>query len=115
MTPDRRFATGRAEDFPTTLCYRVARVSRQAFYDWQTRSPTGSTEREAAEPALVVNIRAIHEASGAIHGSPHVTAQLRGEGHRVNIKRVATLIRAHHIGGVRPRWIKRATTHALST
>ena len=115
MTRYRQVAARKAEGFPTSMCCRVARVSRQAFYDWHAKRAAAPTDRERAEAALVAEIREIHAASGGSYGSPRVTAELRDRGHRVNPKRVARLMRAHHIAGIRPRRPKRTTTPARTT
>ena len=112
MTRYRQVAARRAEGFPTTLCCDVARVSRQAFYDWHAKRAAAPTDRERAEAALVAEIREIHAASDGTYGSPRVTAELRDRGHRVNTKRVERLMRAHQIAGIRPRRPKRTTTPA---
>ncbi len=96
------------------MCCGVAKVSRQAFYEWRAGHAAGPTRREAAEAALVAEIGEIHAASGGAYGSPRVTAELRSRGHRVNPKRVARLMRAHRIAGIRPRRPKRTTTPARS-
>ena len=114
MTRYRWVAARKAEGFPTTACCRVARVSRQAFYGWSAARGAGPTDRERAEAALVEEIREIHAGSDGTYGSPRVTAELRGRGHRVNHKRVERLMRAHNIAGVRPRRPKRTTTPARS-
>ena len=107
-------AARRAEGFPTNLCCDAARVSRQAFYDWRAACRAAPTAREAAEATLLAEIREIWAASGGVYGSPRVTAELRARGHRVNVKRVARLMKAHHIAGIRPRRPKRTTTPARS-
>ena len=117
MTRCRRVLAQRAEGFPTVLCCGAAKVSRQAFYDWRARHAAGPTDREAAEAAeaaLAAEIGEIHAASGGTYGSPRVTAELRARGHRVNPKRVARLMRAHRIAGIRRRRPKRTTTPARS-
>ena len=112
MTRYRWVAARKAEGFPTTLCCDVAAVSRQAFYDWRCAHAAGLTDREAAETALVAEIKEIHAGSGGAYGSPRVTAELRARGRRVNPKRVARLMKAHHIAGIRLRRPKRTTTPA---
>ena len=114
MTRYRWVTARRAEGFPTALCCRVARVSRQAFYDWRAARRAGPTGRERAEAALVAEIREIHADSDGAYGSPRVTAELRSRGHRVNAKRVERLMRAHEIAGIRQRRPKRTTTPARS-
>ena len=112
MTRYRWVAARKAEGFPTALCCEVARVSRQAFYDWRCAHGTGPTDRERTEAALVAEIAQIHAGSDGTYGSPRVTAELRARGHLVNVKRVARLMRAHHIAGIRPRRPKRTTVAA---
>ena len=114
MTRYRWVAARKAEGFPTSMCCRVARVSRQAFYGWRATHAAGSTARERAEEALVAEIREIHAGSDGTYGSPRVTAELRSRGRCVNVKRVARLMRAHQIAGIRPRRPKRTTTPARS-
>ena len=114
MTRYRWVAARKAEGFPTSMCCRVARVSRQAFYGWRAEHAAGPTARERAEEALVAEIREIHAGSDGTYGSPRVTAELRSRGRCVNVKRVARLMRAHGIAGVRPRRPKRTTTPARS-
>lgn len=112
MTRYRWVAARKAERFPTTLCCRVARVSRQAFYGWQAAHRAGPTPRERAKAALVAETAEIHAGSDGTYGSPRVTAELRDRGHRVNHKRVERLMKAHHIAGIRARRPKRTTTPA---
>ena len=114
MTRYRWIAAQRAEGFPTTLCCRVARVSLQAFYGWRAACSAAPTDRERTEAALVAEIREIHAGSGGAYGSPRVTAELRARGHHVNVKRVARLMKAHRIAGIRLRRPKRTTTPARS-
>lgn len=114
MTRYRWVLAQRAEGFATSMCWRAGKVSTQAFYDWRRRCGAGPTPRERAEAALVAEIGGVHAASGGTYGSPRVTAELRSRGHRVNPKRVARLMRAHRIAGIRPRRPKRTTTAARS-
>ena len=112
MTRYRWVTARKAEGFPTTLCCDVAGVSRQGFYDWRCAEAAGPTDRERAEAALVAEITEIWAGSDGTYGSPRVTAELRSRGHRVNAKRVARLMKAHHIAGIRPRRPKRTTIPA---
>lgn len=55
------------------------------------------------------------QAADATYGAPRVTAELNdgaGDGERVNHKRVARVMRAHHLAGVRLRRRVRTTTPA---
>ncbi|WP_405833553.1 IS3 family transposase [Streptomyces sp. NBC_00105] len=50
---------------------------------------SGGRADKRADRLLAGRIREVHSASGGAYGSPRVTAELRGEGFRVNEKRVA--------------------------
>ena len=112
MTRYKWVAVRGAEGFPTTVCCRVARVSLQAFYGWHAARSAGPTGRERAEEALVAEIRQVHASSGGAYGSPRVTAELRARRRRINAKRVARLMRANEIAGIRPRRPKRSAAPA---
>jgi len=113
VTRYRWVAARKAEGFPTTLCCTVAGVSRQGFHGWRAHRAAAAA-REATEAALVAEIAEIWAASGETYGSPRVTAELRARGHRVNAKRVARLMKAHHMAGFQPRRRKRTTIAARS-
>ncbi len=90
----------KAEGFPITMACRAADVSRQAFYDWQTRIAAGPTEAEVAEAVLVDEMRGIVKDFDGTYGEPRMTVELANQGYVVNHKRVARLMRAHGIVGV---------------
>lgn len=77
------------------------------------RATTGGSaaraERQAQEDALVDEIREIHTGHRENYGALRVHAELRGFGHTVNRKRVARLMRKHHIVGRHLRKKKRTT------
>ncbi|MFF7183598.1 IS3 family transposase [Streptomyces sp. NPDC008121] len=58
---------------------------------------------------MAEQIRRVHGESGGAYGSPRVTAELREEGHRVNEKRVARIMRTSSITGIRLRRRVRTT------
>jgi transposase InsO family protein len=78
-----------------TMC-RVLRVSRSGYYAWASRPPS---ERTVQNAALTVEIGRVHAESDGTYGSRRVHAQLRREGHEVNIKRVERLMRVEGIKG----------------
>jgi putative transposase len=78
-----------------TMC-RVLEVSRSGYYAWAARPPAART---VANAVLVVEIRRVHAESDGTYGSRRVHAQLRREGHEVNIKRVERLMRVEGIKG----------------
>jgi transposase InsO family protein len=69
----------------------------------------GRAARQAADDALVAEIREIHTESGEAYGVLRVHADLQGFGRHVNRKRVARLMRAHGIVGRHLRRKKRTT------
>jgi transposase InsO family protein len=78
-----------------TMC-RVLEVSRSGYYAWASRPPS---ERAVANAVLVVEIRRVHAESDGTYGSRRVHAELRRDGHEVNLKRVERLMRVEGIQG----------------
>ena len=89
------------------LC-QVLDLNRSSYYKW-LGGADARTARQQADLALAQEIRVIHASSGGAYGSPRVTAELREQGRRVNHKRVARVMRAHCIVGVRLRRRVRTT------
>jgi putative transposase len=85
---------------------RVLRVHRSGYYAW-LRRPVSSQAKENRR--LLALIRASHEASGGGYGSPRVFLDLREEGERCGLNRVARLMKKHRIKAVRsyrrPRYV----------
>jgi transposase InsO family protein len=73
---------------------RVYGVTRAGFYAWRSRE---RSERERQNEILTAHIRAVHQESRGIYGSPRVHRELRQRGHGVGKHRVARLMRAHRI------------------
>ena len=88
---------------------RVLRVSRSGYYAWRRRTP-GARAREDA--VLAARIRAIHEASDGIYGTPRIHAELRSEGRVVGRHRVARLMRLAGLSGVTRRRRRKSTTRS---
>ena len=80
---------------------RVFGVSRTGFHNWERRAPS---DRALTDAWLTERIRQIHDQSRGVYGTPRIHAELRLE-HEVQIgrKRVARLMKAAGIAGVRPR------------
>ena len=80
---------------------RVFDVSRTGFHNWERRAPS---DRTLTDAWLIEKIKLIHEQSRGVYGVPRIHAELRIE-HEVRIsrKRVARLMKAAGISGVRPR------------
>ena len=93
------------------LCETV-QVSRSSFYAWLEGAPARA-QRQVADAALAEQIKAVHEMDRA-YGAPRITAELNdgtviGDDARVNHKRVARVMRAHAIAGLRLRRTVRTT------
>jgi len=78
-------------------------VSRSAYYDWSSHSPSA---RQRADDLLAERIKAIHAASRGTYGWPRVQRALRRDGVAVSGKRVARIMRQHAmVGRCRRRFI----------
>ncbi len=76
-------------------------VNRTSFYDWERRPPS---DRALTDAWLTEKIKQIHKANRGVYGAPRIHAELRLEhGIRVGRKRVARLMKAAAIAGVKPR------------
>jgi transposase InsO family protein len=89
------------------LC-QVLDLNRSSYYKWLAGADA-RTARQQADQALAQEIRVVHAGSGGAYGSPRVTAELRESGRNVNHKRVARVMREHHIAGIRLRRRVRTT------
>ena len=89
------------------LCH-VLGVHRSAYYKWLAGAQARAA-KTTAEADLLAAIRDEHAASFGAYGVPRVHAGLRAKGRRVNRKRVARLMRRHHIAGVHLRRRRRTT------
>ena len=88
-------------NFPVAVICRVVGVSRTGFHNWERRAPS---DRALSDAWLIEKIKQIHDASRGVYGVPRIHAELRLEHEiRVGRKRVARLMRAAGISGVRPR------------
>jgi putative transposase len=91
-----RFIDAEKGNFDVAVMCRVLGVSRSGYYAWARRSPS---ERTLANATLVEEIRRVHSESDGTYGSRRVHAELRREGHEVNIKRIERLMRVEGIQG----------------
>lgn len=73
---------------------RVMGVSRSGYQAWKKRR-AGKRAQEQAE--LLEKIRVVHQASRQTYGSPRVCHELREQGHRCGVNRIARLMRQHQI------------------
>ncbi|MGW0574367.1 IS3 family transposase [Streptomyces tauricus] len=90
------------------LC-TILGIARSSYYYWR-RTAAGRAARQAADARLAVRIRAVHLESDGTYGVPRITAELRETGDEaVNHKRVARIMRASGLEGVRLRRRHRTT------
>ncbi|MET8038950.1 IS3 family transposase [Streptomyces sp. NPDC005345] len=90
------------------LC-SILGVARSSFYYWR-RTAVDRAARQVADARLAARIRVVHQESDGTYGAPRITAELREEnGVAVNHKRVARIMRASGIAGVRLRRRHRTT------
>lgn len=72
-----------------TMCRALA-VSISGYYAWRARTASQHTQDDTR---LRAEIRALHQASRGLYGSPRIHAALERAGTRVSRKRVARLMR----------------------
>jgi len=85
------------------LC-EIVEVARSSFYAWLSAAPARAA-RAGADAQLAERIRGIHKTDTA-QGVPRITAELNDGAApeaRINHKRVARVMRAHAIAGLRLR------------
>jgi putative transposase len=85
-------------------CFRLFEVSRAAYY--QRRSATPSA-KQAADAQLSATITQIHDESRGTYGAPRIQRALPERGEEAGMRRVRRLMRAAGIAGkTRRRWRK---------
>ncbi len=98
------------------LC-QAAQVSRSSYYAWQAGAPARAGG-VAGVAELATKVRAIQEPKAGgdrAYRAPRVTAELNAgvpAEQRVNHKRVARVMREHHLAGLRLRRMVRTTIPA---
>ena len=95
------FIAAEKTNYPVAVMCRVFGVNRTGFHNWERRAPS---DRALQNAWLTERIKQIHDASRGVYGAPRIHAELRMEHNiRVGRKRVARLMKAAGISGVRPR------------
>ncbi|MCX4743771.1 IS3 family transposase [Streptomyces antibioticus] len=90
------------------LC-TILGVARSSFYYW-CQTAADRAARQAADARPAARIQAVHHEPDGTYGAPRITAELRERcGEAVNHKRVARIMRASGIEGVRLRRRHRTT------
>jgi len=100
------FILARSVAFPIAVMCRVLGVSTSGFYAWRAKP---ESERDRRRRALVPEVRRVFEESRRTYGSPRVHRELRAEGHVVNRKTVAAIMRDERLVA-RPKRRFKATT-----
>lgn len=88
-----------------TMCY-VLDVTTSGFYEWRDRA---TAQHDLDDQALLVEIRAIFEASRGLYGSPRVHAELIHGGRAVSRKRVARIMRENDLVARLPKRFRKTT------
>ena len=105
-----QFVADHRDAFEVKRLCEIVQVARSSFYAWLAAAPARAV-RTSADAALAERIRRIHSQDRA-QGVPRITAELNdgapADG-RVNHKRVARVMRAHAIAGLRLRRRVRTT------
>jgi putative transposase len=95
------FIAAEKTTYPVAVMCRVFGVNRTAFHNWERRAPS---DRALEDAWLTEKIKRVHAASRGVYGAPRIHAELCLEHNvRVGRKRVARLMKAAGIAGVRPR------------
>src|SRR5512136_2950894 len=94
----------------------VLAVSRSGYYAWRARQPS---IRQKENDELLCRIRAIHEQSRRLYGSPRSRAELMAQGFSCGKNRVARIMKDHALrADVKRRRFRRTTdsghTYALA-
>jgi transposase InsO family protein len=97
-----QFVADHSDAFGVKRLCRIIGVARSSYYHW-VASAEKRAARTAADEQLATRIRAAHTDSRGTYGAPRITAELREGGLQVNRKRVARVMRAAGIAGLRLR------------
>ncbi len=110
-----QFVADHRDTFEVKRLCQTVEVSRSSFYAWERAAPARA-ERVASDAALAEQIKAV-QAQDRAYGAPRVTAELNDGAtpeERVNHKRVARVMREHHLPGLRLRRRVRTTVFSRS-
>ncbi len=102
MTSRFQFIEDHHRAFGVKRLCQVLEVARSSFYKWRAGREARAM-RERADAALAERIQAVHAEWDGTYGQPRITAELRGDGERVNHKRVGRVMRKYGIAGLRLR------------
>jgi len=102
-----RLIEDQREAFPVRVLCDVMGVSPAGYYAWRGRP---ESPREAANRALLTEIRRLHLAHRGRYGAPRIHAALRGLGHTASRGRIERLMRRQGIRAVTPQRFQACTT-----
>ena len=105
-----QFVADHRDTFEVKRLCSTVEISRSSFYAWERAAPARE-QRAAADAALAEQIKVV-QAQDRAYGAPRVTAELNDGAtpeERVNHKRVARVMREHHLPGLRLRRRVRTT------
>ena len=89
-----QFIDDHRTQYPLTRLCRTLGMSPSGYYAWRRRPPSA---RALANQRLVTQMRVIHGEVQKTYGSPRMQAELVARGLPCNVKRVARLMRLHHL------------------
>jgi Transposase and inactivated derivatives len=101
-----RFIAAEKEAHSVSLMCRVLGVSRSGFYAWSCRPPSAHLFRDWG---VIYHLRRVHQISRQTYGAPRIHRELRAEGIRVGVKRVARLMRQQGLEGSYRRRFRKTT------
>lgn len=89
-----QFIDDHRAQYPVTRLCHIVGVSPTGYYAWRRRPPSART---LANQCLLTHMQAIHQEVRETYGSPRMHAELVARGLPCNVKRVARLMRLHHL------------------
>jgi putative transposase len=101
---------GHRQAFPLEMMCQVLSVSRSGYYAWLARQGNEPCLREKRRVELVEKIRAVHEESGGVYGSPRVYEELKAKGEAVCENTVAKVMKQQDIHSITRRRFRVCTT-----
>jgi len=85
-------------------------VSRSGFYKWRAAGLAGPSPVQQRRALLDAKVKAFHDASDQVYGSPRILADLREDGMAISRKTVAASMRRQRLAGISPRRFTPVTT-----
>lgn len=89
-----QFIQEHRKQFRLSVLCRMLQVTSSGYHAWRQRPRSQRTQQDEQ---LLVRIRAIYDQSQGRYGSPRVHQELQAQGVRCSEKRVARLMREHHL------------------